>query len=110
MVRAPENGFLLTRCDVVESLHIGEKGQEKMELQGSIYWMAPEVVKQMRYTRKADIWSFGCLVIEMLSGTHPWAEKTQVEAILSIGSYAKPDIPESATDEGKDFLMQSLEL
>lgn len=40
--------------------------------------MAPEVVKQTSYTRKADIWSVGCLVVEMISGTHPWANLNQM--------------------------------
>jgi mitogen-activated protein kinase kinase kinase len=40
--------------------------------------MAPEVVKQTSYTRKADIWSLGCLVVEMISGTHPWANLNQM--------------------------------
>ena len=72
--------------------------------------MAPEVVKQMRYTRKADIWSFGCLVIEMLTGTHPWPAIGQVEALYKIGSYAIPEIPEEASDEGREFLLQTFQL
>lgn len=53
-------------------------------LQGSVYWMAPEVVKQTAYTSKADIWSLGCLVVEMLTGAHPWANLTQMQAIFRV--------------------------
>lgn len=46
--------------------------------------MAPEVVKQTAYTKKADIWSVGCLVIEMLTGSHPWPDLTQMQAIFRV--------------------------
>lgn len=46
--------------------------------------MAPEVVKQSGHTRKADIWSVGCLVVEMLTGEHPWAQLTQMQAIFKV--------------------------
>lgn len=48
--------------------------------------MAPEVVKQTAYTSKADIWSLGCLVVEMLTGAHPWANLTQMQAIFRVSS------------------------
>ncbi len=53
-------------------------------LQGSVYWMAPEVVKQVAYTKKADIWSVGCLILEMLTGEHPWAQLNQMQAIFKV--------------------------
>src|ERR1700761_273044 len=53
-------------------------------LQGSVFWMAPEVVKQSGHTPKADIWSVGCLVVEMLTGEHPWATLTQMQAIFKV--------------------------
>lgn len=53
-------------------------------LQGSVYWMAPEVVKQIAYTKKADIWSVGCLIVEMLTGEHPWAQLNQMQAIFKV--------------------------
>ena len=53
-------------------------------LQGSVFWMAPEVVKQTAYTRKADIWSVGCLIVEMLTGEHPWAQLSQMQAIFKV--------------------------
>lgn len=53
-------------------------------LQGSVFWMAPEVVQQKAYTFKADIWSVGCLVVEMLTGEHPWPTLSQMQAIFKV--------------------------
>lgn len=53
-------------------------------LQGSVFWMAPEVVQQKAHTGAADIWSVGCLVVEMLTGEHPWAQLTQMQAIFKV--------------------------
>lgn len=55
-------------------------------LQGSVFWMAPEVVKQTAYTFKADIWSIGCLVVEMLTGEHPFPQLSQMQAIFKVRS------------------------
>ncbi|TFY62902.1 hypothetical protein EVG20_g6538 [Dentipellis fragilis] len=79
-------------------------------LQGSVFWMAPEVVKQTAYTKKADIWSVGCLVVEMFTGEHPWAQLNQMQAIFKIGSSAKPDIPSDISAEAQSFLEQCFEL
>ena len=49
--------------------------------------MAPEVVQQKTHTGAADIWSVGCLVVEMLTGEHPWAQLTQMQAIFKVGSF-----------------------
>ncbi|KAA1091913.1 ATP binding [Puccinia graminis f. sp. tritici] len=76
-------------------------------LQGSVFWMAPEVVKQTSYTRKADIWSLGCLIVEMLTGEHPWASLTQMQAIFRIGSFATPEIPDDISEECIDLLKQT---
>ncbi|KAF7304908.1 STE11-like protein [Mycena kentingensis (nom. inval.)] len=76
-------------------------------LQGSVFWMAPEVVKQTAHTPKADIWSVGCLVVEMLTGEHPWATLTQMQAIFKIGSSAKPTIPTDISADAQDFLTRT---
>lgn len=104
-------------------------------LQGSVFWMAPEVVKQTAYTRKADIWSVGCLIVEMLTGEHPWAQLSQMQAIFKvrtkstnhifpplsrspsrltfhpqIGSSAKPTIPSDISAGAENFLQLTFEL
>jgi mitogen-activated protein kinase kinase kinase len=80
-------------------------------LQGSVFWMAPEVVKQTSYTLKADIWSLGCLIVEMFTGSHPYPDCSQLQAIFKIGTGGSaPSIPTKSTAEAKQFLGQTFEL
>ena len=92
---------------------LGGAGNSKNRpsLQGSVFWMAPEVVKQTAYTRKADIWSLGCLVVEMMTGAHPFPDCSQLQAIFKIGgAKMSPTIPEDASAEAKTFLTQTFEV
>lgn len=85
--------------------------RHRPSLQGSVFWMAPEVVKQTEYTLKADIWSLGCLVVEMMTGNHPFPDCSQLQAIFKIGGgTASPTIPDHASEEAQSFLRQTFEL
>ena len=47
--------------------------------------MAPEVVKQSGHTMSADIWSLGCLVLEMLCKNPPYEDiSTDVKYVLNM--------------------------
>ena len=41
---------------------------------GSLPWMAPEVSRNEGIRRKSDIWSLGCLLIELAVAGNPWGE------------------------------------
>jgi serine/threonine protein kinase len=68
--------------------------------------MAPEVIKQARSGRKADIWSVGCVILEMLTGSHPWPEfPNALAAIMKIAQSTEiPEIPEHISADCKDFI------
>ena len=38
----------------------------------SFPYKAPEIVKNIESSESSDIWSLGCLVIYMLTGSEPW--------------------------------------
>ena len=54
---------------------LGEAGGE-LPMAGSPYWMAPENIKGAGAGRKADCWSFGGVLLEMLTGRPPWWQET----------------------------------
>lgn len=76
-------------------------------LKGSLPWMAPEVIKQKGYGRKADIWSVGCVALEMLTAKRPWeSEDNHVIFMMKlISENAIPEIPLGISEAAKDFLM-----
>ncbi|CAG8489781.1 8041_t:CDS:10 [Acaulospora morrowiae] len=87
------------------------RAAQRPSLQGSVFWMAPEVVKQTAYTYKADIWSLGCLIVEMYTGEHPFPEFNQMQAMFKIGTQScSPEIPDGVSNEAKDFLKKTFEL
>ncbi|CEG71156.1 Putative STE/STE11 protein kinase [Rhizopus microsporus] len=73
-------------------------------MRGTVFWMAPEVVKGTNYNAKVDIWSLGCTVIEMLTGSHPWLDLNMLAALYNLGKYQAPPIPEDITEDARDFL------
>lgn len=75
-------------------------------LRGSIPWMAPEVISNTGYGRRADIWSFGCVVIEMATAKNPWGSfDNPMAAMMKIGmSKELPPIPDELSDECRDFI------
>lgn len=71
---------------------------------GSPYWMAPEVIEQLGATTASDIWSVGCVVIELLEGKPPYHFLDPMPALFRIVQDDCPPIPEGASPIVKDFL------
>ncbi|CAG8515736.1 6271_t:CDS:10 [Ambispora gerdemannii] len=94
----------------VEDEFMAAASAHRPSLQGSVFWMAPEVVKQIHYSTKADIWSLGCLIVEMFTGDHPFPEFNQMQAMFKIGSSCSPEIPDNISPDAKEFLAKTFEL
>jgi len=60
---------------------------------GTLPWMAPEVLEGKRYSTKADVYSFGMIMYEVLARTVPFRELSRVEEIKqAIISGGRPEI------------------
>jgi mitogen-activated protein kinase kinase kinase len=55
-------------------------------LAGTIFWMAPEVIQSRKegYSAKIDIWSLGCVVLEMFAGKRPWSSDEAIGAMFKV--------------------------
>ncbi|RHZ76496.1 hypothetical protein Glove_197g47 [Diversispora epigaea] len=101
-------------CCKISDFGISKKNEQgiaydsnsNMSLQGTIFWMAPEVFTA-GYSAKVDIWSLGCVVLEMFAGERPWPNLSDLAAIFKLGSEKKsPPIREDIvmSDNARDFL------
>lgn len=75
-------------------------------------WTAPEVLVG-DYNSKVDIWSLGCVIIEMASGKPPWSEENfenPFRALYHIGNSGSiPKIPDTVSAVGRAFILMCLE-
>lgn len=65
-----------------------------VEDEGTYRWMAPEMLKRKAYNRKVDVYSFGLLLWEMVSGRIPFENMTPVQVAYAVANRnLKPTIP-----------------
>lgn len=56
-------------------------------MDGNVF-MAPEMMnaKDQTHGLSADIWSVGCVVLEMLTGKRPWAGNEAIAVLLHVNA------------------------
>ena len=88
-------------------------GEFQGQLLGTIAFMAPEVLRGEEYGRACDVWSTGCVIIEMSSSNPPWDAKAvsnHLALIFKIAtSMTPPPIPENLSPPIKDLALRCLE-
>lgn len=79
---------------------------------GTPAYMAPEQYdSQIGISDKTDIWAFGCVVVEMLTGVVPWSGKKSQEIMMALLVKKQvPDIPQGLPTELETLLRDCLSL
>ncbi|CAN1810682.1 Serine/threonine/tyrosine-protein kinase HT1 [Linum perenne] len=57
---------------------------------GTYRWMAPEMIKKKSYSRKVDVYGFGLMLWEMVTGTIPYEEMNPIQAAFAVVNKVKP--------------------
>ncbi|XP_062186444.1 serine/threonine-protein kinase STY17-like isoform X4 [Phragmites australis] len=61
---------------------------------GTYRWMAPEVIEHLPYDHRADVFSFGIVLWELLTGKLPYQDMTPLQAAVAVVQKdLRPNIP-----------------
>ena len=60
------------------------KGTQAGVILGTAAYMSPEQAKGKSVDRRADIWAFGCVLFEMLSGTRVFSGETLTDTLAAV--------------------------
>uniref|UniRef100_A0A8P4GN98 Mitogen-activated protein kinase kinase kinase 12 n=1 Tax=Dicentrarchus labrax TaxID=13489 RepID=A0A8P4GN98_DICLA len=104
--------MLITHDDLVKISDFGTSKElsdksTKMSFAGTVAWMAPEVIRNEPVSEKVDIWSFGVVLWEMLTGEIPYKDVDSSAIIWGVGNNSlQLPVPESCPDGFKILLRQ----
>ncbi|PKC59121.1 kinase-like protein [Rhizophagus irregularis] len=86
--------------------------EERLNLYGAIAYVAPEVLRKKKYTKAADIYSFGILMNELLSEDPPYnnisykQHEQQHYLMLDIIRGSRPNFSENTPELLKDLIAE----
>ncbi|KAM9306003.1 mitogen-activated protein kinase kinase kinase 13 [Gastrophryne carolinensis] len=104
---------LVTHTDTVKISDFGTSKElsdksTKMSFAGTVAWMAPEVIRNEPVSEKVDIWSFGVLMWELLTGEIPYKDVDSSAIIWGVGSNSLHlPVPSTCPDGFKILMKQT---
>ncbi|XP_038682185.1 serine/threonine-protein kinase ATG1a isoform X2 [Tripterygium wilfordii] len=102
----PQN-LLLSSNDVAPQLKIADFGFARSlnpedvadTLCGSPLYMAPEIIQNQKYDAKADLWSAGAILFQLVTGKPPFSGNSQYQLFQNILRSNELRFPQGALEE-----------
>ncbi|KAL4242947.1 STE20/SPS1-related Proline-Alanine-rich Kinase [Abortiporus biennis] len=97
-------------CDFGVSALLVTASSKRNTLVGTPHWMAPEVAHAAAYDTKADIWSLGIMIYEMIKGSAPNSHILDQAKLIQMIPRMKPPrlIEGEGSKELREFVSQCL--
>ncbi|XP_059442013.1 mitogen-activated protein kinase kinase kinase 20-like [Corylus avellana] len=83
---------------------LNELMTKRYDFRGTPLYMSPESFLVGEIKGCLDIWSLGCVVVEMISGKPVWDSTGSLDGLVIQIATESPNIPETMSEIGKDFL------
>ncbi|KAJ6594237.1 kinase-like domain-containing protein [Mycena capillaripes] len=99
----------LDGCVKITDLGWTKDLQYTVRVGSPIYWLSPEMVLEDEFDYRTDVWSLGVVIIELMSGGHPWTKerdgrrKAWLDSIREIVGLKMP-IPHNASPALRQML------
>ncbi|PIN11678.1 Serine/threonine protein kinase [Handroanthus impetiginosus] len=71
---------------------------------GSPLYMAPEVMQQKKYDAKADLWSVGVILFQLVTGKTPFTGRSQFELLQNILKSTELQFPPEAKELSPQYM------
>ncbi|XP_052869519.1 uncharacterized protein LOC128275151 [Anopheles cruzii] len=78
----------------------------KMSFAGTVAWMAPEVIRNEPCNEKVDIWSYGVVLWELLTGEVPYKNVDSSQIIFGVGNNSLYLLIPSSCPDGFKLLIK----
>ncbi|XP_044401282.1 dual specificity protein kinase shkB-like [Triticum aestivum] len=108
-LRPPESCFLVTELLSGATLALtGETVLNLSILSGTYVYMAPEVIRCEPYTEKCDVYSFGVMLNELVTGEHPYIDTSYGPSKIALevaDGKLRPRLPEGDADAATGALV-----
>ncbi|XP_011299586.1 mitogen-activated protein kinase kinase kinase 13 isoform X2 [Fopius arisanus] len=78
----------------------------RMSFAGTVAWMAPEIIRNEPCSEKVDIWSYGVVLWELLSGEVPYKDVDSSAIIWGVGNNSLHLPIPASCPEGYKLLVQ----
>ena len=79
-------------ADFGVSAELANTFSKRQTVIGTPYWMAPEVIMNMSYDYKADIWSLGITAIELAEGVPPYSDISPMRVKVVTSFQCRPSL------------------
>jgi len=88
------------------SAKLKSKDNKRETVIGTPFWMAPEIVSEIPYDGKVDVWGLGITLIELADSEPPYANEHPMRVMFKIPGNPPPKFnsPSAWSDEMNEFL------
>ncbi|CAH0517868.1 unnamed protein product [Peronospora belbahrii] len=108
MVTCNDAGGHLKLIDFGTAKNLAEKKLDGPNFVGTPEYMSPETIHNKEPTYASDMWAFGCIVYQLLTGETPFSGGSAYLTLLRVqaGSY---DVPKYLSPDARDLIKKLLQ-